>query len=374
MSVSGTPGTGPITLGSAILDATDGDYVSCADAYGANAISDFLFVDGHKTSIERDVAYTHSGTTLTRGTVEATWDGSTLSTSPLSLTSAAKVYVIESAERIGRNVITHQAMIPGGRLTLTTGVPVTTSDVTAATTIYYTPYIHNIITLWDGAGWKPIEFSEVSLALGTVTSDKPYDVFGYLSAGALVLEKLVWTNDTTRATNITIQDGRYCKSGDKARLYLGSFYTTSTTTTEHSAAKQYVWNKYNKVENYAYKIMGDSSHSYQSSTARYYNNDSSARIDILTGLQEATIQALSTGVVTQDSGSLAIVGIMDNVTNSIGSGRVDIQSGASYTSTRLQGSRTYLPILGKQFYAIGEATGAASVTFNYGGLHLRVWN
>lgn len=102
MSVSGTPGTGTITLGSAILDATNGDYVSCAAAYGADATADFLYVDGHKTSIERDVVYTHSGTTLTRGTVEATWDGSTLSTSALSLTSAAKVYVIATAERMRR--------------------------------------------------------------------------------------------------------------------------------------------------------------------------------------------------------------------------------------------------------------------------------
>src|SRR5687768_14049388 len=38
---------------------------------------------------------------------------------------------------------TDVAMDPGGRLTLTTGVPVTTSDVSGATTVYYVPYKHD---------------------------------------------------------------------------------------------------------------------------------------------------------------------------------------------------------------------------------------
>lgn len=102
MTVSGTPGTGTITLGSGITDATNGDLVSMAASYGANATVDCLFVDGNKWSIERNCSYTHSGTTLARGTVERTWNGSSLSTSALSLTSAAKVYVILTAERAHR--------------------------------------------------------------------------------------------------------------------------------------------------------------------------------------------------------------------------------------------------------------------------------
>ena len=104
MTVSGAPGTGTITLGSAILDATNGDYVSFSAAYAADANVDVLYIDGHNTSIERDVTYNHAGGTLIRGTVEATWNGSTLSTSALSLTSAAKVFVVASADRLDRQV------------------------------------------------------------------------------------------------------------------------------------------------------------------------------------------------------------------------------------------------------------------------------
>jgi hypothetical protein len=111
-----------------------------------------------------------------------------------------------------------------------------------------------------------LEFSEYTLALGTLTSGKPYDVFAYNNSGALALEVLVWTDDTTRATAITIQDGRYCKSGAKDRLYLGTFYTTSTTTTEDSTNNRYVWNQYNQVEKF---VTGGSTASHTYTTASY---------------------------------------------------------------------------------------------------------
>lgn len=92
MSVSGTPGTGTITLG-----AAESGYQSFSAAYGANANVDILIEDGTAWEIARDCTYTHSGTTLTRGTLEASSTGSAI-----SLSGSAKVYVIESAERIRR--------------------------------------------------------------------------------------------------------------------------------------------------------------------------------------------------------------------------------------------------------------------------------
>lgn len=88
--VSGTPGTGTITL-----SAADAAHQSFSTAYGADANVDILIEDGTAWEIARDCTYTHSGTTVTRGTLEASSTGSAL-----SLTSAAKVYVIDSAARI----------------------------------------------------------------------------------------------------------------------------------------------------------------------------------------------------------------------------------------------------------------------------------
>lgn len=133
------------------------------------------------------------------------------------------------------------------RLTLTTVVPVTTGDVTGATTIYCTPYKGNRISLYDGANWNTRTSAEFSLALGTLTSGLPYDVFCYDNAGVPTLEFLAWTNTTTRATALAYQNGVLSKSGALTRRYLGTFVTTSTTQTENSAANRYLQNYYNRV-------------------------------------------------------------------------------------------------------------------------------
>jgi len=87
MSVSGTPGTGTITLGSAVSG-----YQSLAAAYGANTTVDVSITDGTAWEVARGCTYTHSGTTLTRGTLEESSTGSAL-----SLTSAAVVSVTATA-------------------------------------------------------------------------------------------------------------------------------------------------------------------------------------------------------------------------------------------------------------------------------------
>lgn len=140
-----------------------------------------------------------------------------------------------------------EAFIPGGRLTLESGVPVSITDQTAKTSIFYTPFIHDKIPLYDGAAWSLIDFTETTLAVGTTTTTRPHDVFAFISAGSLALEHLVWTSDTARATALATQDGVLIKSGDATRRYLGTFRTVSTTTVEDSKAKRFLWNFYNRV-------------------------------------------------------------------------------------------------------------------------------
>jgi hypothetical protein len=101
MTVSGTPGAGTVTLGSASTA-----YQSFASAYGANATVDVLYTDaGNAWGIERDCSYVHSGTTLGRGTYEASSTGSNL-----SLTSAAVVSVILSAGAGQQLALDHVAL------------------------------------------------------------------------------------------------------------------------------------------------------------------------------------------------------------------------------------------------------------------------
>lgn len=198
---------------------------------------------------------------------------------------------------------------PGGRLTLTSNVPVTSADVVGATTVYYTPYMNDRIELWNGFFWQLIQFTQQSLALGTLTSGLPYDVFGFLSSGALALEMLAWSTATARSVNVTQQDGRLCKQTDKTRLYLGTFYTTATTTTEDSVAKRFLFNEYNRQQRRLF-IQDATSHTYNVASWRQWNATAADQLAVMVGIYEASllidVLASITAAVTGNFGSVSI--------------------------------------------------------------------
>jgi hypothetical protein len=119
-----TTGTGTITLGSA-----ESGYQSFSTAYGADANVDILIEDGTSWEIARDCAYSHSGGTVTRGTLESSSTGSVL-----TLSGSAKVYVVESAYRLERTsrLITSGFSASGDGSTQITLNPVGTTTVSTA--------------------------------------------------------------------------------------------------------------------------------------------------------------------------------------------------------------------------------------------------
>jgi hypothetical protein len=249
---------------------------------------------------------------------------------------------------------------PGGRLTLTSGTPVTTSDVTGATSIYYAPFASTLIPLYNGTIWQLVEFAETTLALGTLTASLPYDVFAYVSANALVLELLAWTNDTTRATAITIQDGRYCKSGDKTRLYLGTFRTTATTTTEDSNLHRFLFNAYNRR---ARNLVMDNaaSHSYNGGYREW--NGGTSRVDFCIGLAENIIAMGVTGEGTPGSTSYCIMAQNMDVTNNFDAYFYASQNAIAFGAGA---PSTYSPAVGFHFIAALESTvSIAASTFTH---------
>ena len=95
-----------------------------------------------------------------------------------------------------------------GRLTLTSATPVTTSDVTAATTLYYALYTGDLISIYNGTTWRPYAFTELSVALdsnsghtGYHQSGKNFDAFVINDSGTLRLcTGPAWSSDTARGT------------------------------------------------------------------------------------------------------------------------------------------------------------------------------
>jgi len=179
--------------------------------------------------------------------------------------------------------------ICNGRLTLTSGLPVTTADVTGATTIYFTPYKGNKIALYSGTAWVEYTFTELSLALGTLISGRPYDVFCYNNAGTPTLEFTAWTNDTTRATALAYQNGVLCRTGALTRRYLGTFYTTATTTTEDSARRRLLFNYYNNVRRTLSRVDATGAWTYTTATWRQANAAALNQVEIMRGVDEKSV-------------------------------------------------------------------------------------
>lgn len=183
-------------------------------------------------------------------------------------------------------------LTPGHRLTLTSGTPVTTADVTAAGNIYWTPHLHNRCWLKYNDGttncWRPYEIDEISKAL-TLTNGSVYDVFVQpTSATAAQLVLLAWTNTTTRATAI-VQDadtGLPVKSGAADQLYVGTIYATATNQTEDSEARRMVFNMFNRVPRRLYAFEPADSWAYGSAVWRSSNENTTpggGRTDFVIG-------------------------------------------------------------------------------------------
>lgn len=77
---------------------------------------------------------------------------------------------------------------PQGYLTLlnaASGGPIQTGDVTAATTVYYSPYVGNQIPIWNGSSFSLVAFSELTLNLSSSSqaANGIYDVCVFNNSG-----------------------------------------------------------------------------------------------------------------------------------------------------------------------------------------------
>jgi hypothetical protein len=265
--------------------------------------------------------------------------------------------------------ITAGSALPGmvalcaGRLTLETGVPVSLSDQTAKTTIFWTPFRGDVVVLWSGTAYVAFVLAQLSKSLGTLTSGKNYDVFIQYNGGTPILTfSAAWTNDTTRADAISYLNGAWFKTSDLTQRWVGTFRTTSTTTTEDSLAKRFVYNRHNQVPRKLFRSDG-TDHSYDGNY-RQFNADAANKVELVLG-DAAIAHASVFGEVDPSA---------DAVYASIGGGEDSTTSAGGlfpYAATQqVAGIFGALPMAmatGYHFIAILEATFATgSSTFLYG--------
>ncbi len=265
--------------------------------------------------------------------------------------------------------------VAGGRLTLESNVPVSYSDQTAKTTIYYTPYMGNKLSLYNTTTglWTVHEFAQLSHSLSGETADKNYDIFAKSTNGVVSLEALIWTADTTRATALVLQDGVYCKTGALDQRYIGTYRITGTTgQCEDSYVKRLVWNAYNQVDRALYYRPSANSWSGAGATIRQANNTAANKIEAVAGLDTTASITVDNWVMCScDAAAVSTymaVGIGESSTTANATGTIvmaatPVVAGYTFTSSaHLKKHKSE----GYHYYAMLESNTAAGTTTWYG--------
>jgi hypothetical protein len=211
--------------------------------------------------------------------------------------SSAAITSIRGTRLGGRAV--HRTTM-GLRLSLTNNTPVPTTDVTGTSTLYLTPHESGEIALIDSTLNDLVlyETAQISITLSGLVTDTNYDVFAYWTGSAVALELTAWSSATTRTTSLTrLTSGILVRSGgDGTRRFVGTIRTTSTTTTEDSYAKRFVWNHYNRVRRPMKKLATFDGPVAYSGGFRAYNNDATHAIAYVCG-EDTHIEARAQGFV-----------------------------------------------------------------------------
>lgn len=197
-----------------------------------------------------------------------------------------------------------------GRLTLSTNDPVTVSDVSTSSIVYFTPYKGNRISLYvPGYGWKVHTFTELSLDISGYSASTNYDIFIYDNAGVLTLEGTAWSNATLRAVALVSQDGRWTKNGYPNKLYLGTIRCHSAGVACDTWSARFCWNNYNRVHRPLKIIESANSWSYNLQTFRPFNNNSANKVEYVVGLVEDPLYLFCQASTNPNPQNTPIIGI-----------------------------------------------------------------
>jgi hypothetical protein len=174
------------------------------------------------------------------------------------------------------------------RLTLTTGVPVTTDDVIGASTIYLTRYRGAHVALWDGSAWglHEVPSGDVSLVLSGLTAGKVYDVFLRDAAGTLTLSlSAAWSDGTTRTNALAVRDGVRVLASDHGKRLVGTFVATDTDKTTDAGytvpAQRLVRNEAHPVQRAARVYVAAEARTYTTQEWRVWDNDANVVVQLL---------------------------------------------------------------------------------------------
>jgi hypothetical protein len=287
---------------------------------------------------------------------------------------------------------------PGGRLTLESGVPVSSTEQIDKTTIYYTAHIHGFVPIFNGTNWYLAPFSELSQTLADNTKSPAaaainslYDMFVWNNAGTLRLSRgPAWSSATARGTGagttelerkngiltnkVAITNGPTANRG----LYVGTIATDGSGANGElnmmfapapaaggSANRLDVWNMYNRVRVCSISRDSTNTWNYTTATVRAANNSASNRVTAVFGLSEDAVAArYATSATNSSAGVLVSCGVGRDLTNAFSG--VPGRLGTIYQSSLSGHDIGTPPGIGSRFFQACEWSESAGVTTWYG--------
>jgi hypothetical protein len=289
---------------------------------------------------------------------------------------------------------------PGGRLTTASGAPVNFVTNAAAQTIYYAPYLHPFLPVWNGSTVQMVQFTSsladivgLSLAMGGNAAwpvNSAFDLFvTTVSGGAPKLATVQWTNTTTRAVALANFAGFATNGGTTNMLttgpatiasvpvnqatFLGTFSTigtsTGTTSWQFGGGASgglpgilYLCNYYNKCLFNTIVADNGASYTYTSTTIRAARNSGQNAVYFVQSDSERAIIAnyiTQVGTVAASAGGFCGMGVDTATAMAVRSGIVGTSNiPTSPINTALSFSAT-----GGHFLQAVEAGDGANANF-----------
>lgn len=331
-------------------------------------------------------------TLLSLGTA-AVLDVGTTASKVVQLDGSAKLPAVDGSQLTGIPTLNGTPSAPQGRLTLTTLTAVLTTTVSAAATVYYTPYFGAHVPIYNGTSFAMTAFAELSQALSDSTlspaaasTNKNYDIFVWSNAGTLVATRgPAWSSDTVRGTGagtseidfttafptnkVAIANGPAANRG----TFVGTIRTNGSSTVDYifgavaasgTAASFGVSNMYNRV--LVSTSLGDTTDTWAYSTAtwRASNASSTMRVSFVRCTNDDGIHSRFSQAAANATGT-AFIGISLDSISATPTHRAVTCSG---NANIIGGTAFYegLPGLGFHFLQAMEYSQAVGTTTWYG--------
>lgn len=287
---------------------------------------------------------------------------------------------------------------PGLRLTLTSGVAVTTSDVSSATTVFYVPYKHHQVPLYDGSTWAlHTVATELSQALSdttksptAATNGNVYDLFVWNDSGTLRLSRgPAWSSTTARGTGtgtteLTSVGGRLSNkfaisNGPSAQrgLYVGTIFVTGSGV-DDAMHRRHIWNAYHRVKRPMAATEPTASWTYAAPAYpgtddfRQANDNGANQLQFVFGLPGEAVSAQVLGCTFGNSSLLGSVGIgLDSATVNSATHYANLALTGLSTNSRASVTAAYEGYPGLGLHSLkwlerpGAWIGTASYTVDY---------